>query len=97
MAIRVIVELHAKAGRRGDLLEVMNEIVAAHGPGQKGYRGSERYEVPDNPDMLVEIADWDSAEDRMAHMKAAAEAGVYAPVADLLAAPFRATVIRRLD
>jgi hypothetical protein len=71
--------------------------VATQGAQVAGYRGSSRYEVPDNPDMLVEIADWDSAEDRLAHMQEAAATGAYAPMADLLAAPFRATVLRPLD
>jgi hypothetical protein len=52
--------------------------------------------VLDNPDILVEIADWESAEARVAHMQEAAATGVYAPLLELLAAPFRATVIRQL-
>jgi hypothetical protein len=46
-----------------------------------------------NPDVLVEIADWESAVAREAHMREAAATGAYAPLVDLLAAPFRATVI----
>ncbi|MCB1501558.1 MAG: antibiotic biosynthesis monooxygenase [Bauldia sp.] len=93
MPIKVIVELQAKPGRRDELEAVIEAITATHGPGQRGYLGSTRYEVPDNPDMLIEIAEWESAEARMAHMREAAAAGVYAPVVELLAAPFRATVI----
>jgi len=70
--------------------------VANHGPGQRGFLGSTRYEVLDNPDMLVEIADWESAEARVAHMQEAAASGVYAPLSEMLAAPFRATIIRQL-
>jgi quinol monooxygenase YgiN len=58
--------------------------------------GSTRYEVLDNPNILVEIADWESAEARAVHMQAAMASGVYAPLSDLLAAPFRATVVRQL-
>lgn len=96
MAIKVIVELQARPGRRDDLIALIDGIVARHGHGQKGFLGSVRYEVPGSPDMLVEIADWESAEDRAAHMKDSAASGVYAPLADLLAAPFRATVIRQI-
>jgi quinol monooxygenase YgiN len=96
VTIKVIVELQAKPGKRAELKRLMESIVAEHGPGQGGFLGSTRYEVLDNPDMLVEIADWESAERRAAHMQEAAAAGVYAPVFDLLAAPFRATVIRQL-
>jgi hypothetical protein len=52
--------------------------------------------VLDNPDILVEIADWASAEVRAAAMQQAMDSGAYAPLAELLAAPFRATVIRQL-
>ena len=96
MAIKVIVELQAKPGKRPELKSLLESIVAKQGPGQSGFLGSTRYEVLDNPDILVEIADWESAEARVAHMQEAAATGVYAPLLDLLAAPFRATVIRQL-
>ena len=96
MAIKLIVELQAKPGRRAELKSLMESIVAEQGPRQRGFLGSTRYEVLDNPDMLVEIADWESAERRAAHMQEAAASGVYAPLSELLAAPFRVTVIRQL-
>ena len=96
MAIKVIVELQAKPGKRAELKSLLESIVANHGPGQRGFLGSTRYEVLDNPDMLVEIADWESAEARLAHMQEAAASGVYAPLSEMLAAPVRATVIRQL-
>jgi len=52
--------------------------------------------VLDNPKILVEIADWTSAEVRAAAMQQAMNDGAYAPLEELLAAPFRATVIRQL-
>ena len=96
MAIKVIVELQVKPGQRAALKSLIESIVAEHGPGAPGFLGSTRYEVLDNPDILVEIADWESAEARVAHMQEAAASGVYAPLLELLAAPFRATVIRQL-
>lgn len=96
MAIKVIVELQAKPGKRAELQALMESLVAKHGAGQRGFLGSTRFEVLDNPDMLLEIADWESAEARVAHMKEAAASGVYAPVFEMLAAPFRATVIKAL-
>lgn len=96
MAIRVIVELQAKPGKRADLTSLIESIVAKHGLRERGFLGSTRYEVLDNADMLVEIADWESAEARMAHMQEAAAMGVYAPLSEMLAAPFRATIIRQL-
>lgn len=95
MAIKVIVELRAKPGRRGELEHLLEALVTAQGPSQPGFLGSSRYEVPDDPDILIEIAEWESIEARDAHLKQAAATGVYAPLTELLAAPFRATVIRR--
>ena len=96
MTIKVIVELQAKPGKRAELKSLIEGIVSKHGPGQRGFLSSTRYEVLDNPDILVEIADWESAEARVAHLQEAMASGVYAPLAELLAAPFRATVIRQL-
>ncbi len=97
MTIKVIVELQAKPGKRAELKSLIEGIVSKNGSGQRGFLGSTRYEVLDNPDILVEIADWESAEARVAHMQEAMASGVYAPLAELLAAPFRATVIQQLS
>lgn len=96
MGIIVIVELQAKPGRRAELSSLLDGIVANAGPSQRGFVGSTRYEVLDNPDMLVEIAEWESAEARVAHMEESAATGAYGPLIELLAVPFRATVIRQL-
>lgn len=96
MTIKVIVELHAKPGRRTELKNLLESVVAKYGPGQPGLLGSQQYEVIDNPDILVEIADWASAEVRAAVMQQAMADGVYAPLEEMLAAPFRATVISQL-
>jgi quinol monooxygenase YgiN len=96
MAIKVIVELQAKPGRRAELMSIMESIVGNQGPGQRGFLASTRYEVLDNPDMLIEIAEWESAEARTAHMQESAATGIYTPLFEILAAPVRATVIRQL-
>jgi quinol monooxygenase YgiN len=97
MTIKVIVELQAKPGKREDLKSLLESVAAKYGPGQPGFLGSTRYEVLDNPNILVEIADWASAEVRAAAMQKAMATGAYAPLEELLAAPFRATVIRQLS
>src|SRR3990172_12063948 len=94
--IKVIVELQAKPGRRAELKSLLESMVAELGPSQRGFLGSTRYEVLDNPDMLIEIAEWESAEARVAHMQESAASGAYEPLLEMLAAPFRATVIRQL-
>ena len=96
MAIKVIVELEAKPGKRAELKNLLESVATTLGPGDPGFLGSMRYEVLDNPNILVEIADWESAEVRAAAMQQAMASGAYAPLGKLLAAPFRATVIRQL-
>lgn len=97
MTIKVIVELQAKPGRRTELMNLMVSVVAKYKSVQPGFLGSRQYEVIDNPDILVEIADWTSAEVRATAMQQAMTDGAYAPLEELLAAPFRATVIRQLS
>ena len=96
MPITVIVELTARPGARAELSRLLDELVATQGPGQRGFLGSTRYEVPDDPDVLVEIAEWESAKARTQHLEQAAATGAYAPLTELLAAPLRVTVLRRL-
>ena len=96
MAIKVIVELQARPGMRGELVSLMEKLVAEQGPAQRGFLGSTRYEVLDNPDVLIEIAEWESVEARAAHMEEAAATGAYEPLLEMSAAPFRARTIRQL-
>ena len=97
MAIKVIVELQAKPGKRAELAQLLASVADRLGPSAPGYLGRTRYEVLDNPDTVVEIAEWKSAEVRAAAMQQAMDSGAYAPLGELLAAPFRATVIQQLD
>ena len=94
--IKVVVELQAKPGKRAELKNLLESVVTRLGPDEPGFLGSTRYEVLDNPNIVVEIADWASAEARAAAMQKAMASGAYAPLEDLLSAPFRATVIRQL-
>ena len=96
MAITVIVELQARPGQRASLMALLDRIVADQGPAASGFVGSTRYEVADDPDRLIEVAEWASVEARATHMQHAASTGAYAPLSELLAAPFRVTVMRRL-
>ena len=96
MAIKVIVEFQAKPGKRADLKDLLESVAVTQGPGAPGFLGSARYEVLDNPNILVEIADWESAEVRAAAMQQAMASGAYAPLEELLGGPYRATVIQQL-
>jgi hypothetical protein len=45
MAIKVIVELRAKPGRRAELKSLFDGMIAAEGPSQPSFLGSTRFEV----------------------------------------------------
>jgi quinol monooxygenase YgiN len=94
MAVKVIVELQAQPGRRDELRGLIQALATETQPA--GYFGSTYYESLDNPDLLFDIADWESPEARLKHLEKGMAAGSYAPVLELLAAPFRAAVIRQL-
>jgi quinol monooxygenase YgiN len=96
VSIKVIVELQSKPDQRAALKSLLERIVAEHGLEVPGFLGSTLYEVLDNPNMVVEVADWESAEMRATAMQEAMASGVFAPLENLLAAPFRATVISQL-
>lgn len=60
MGIKVIVEWKAKPGQRDELLSVIEQMMS-DGPPMPGSLGATFYEAVEDPDMLVEIADWESA------------------------------------
>ena len=97
MAIRVIIEFQAKPGTRAELAGKLESILERLGPNLPGFRGSILYEALDSPDVLVEVADWESADAQAAAVEQAVDTGVYAPVFELVAAPPRAVRIRQLD
>ncbi|HRD59748.1 MAG TPA: antibiotic biosynthesis monooxygenase [Nocardioides sp.] len=95
MAVKVIVELKAEPGRRDELKGVMRTLLAGLGPAlkERGCLDSSYYEVVDDPDTLVEIADWETTDARDAVMSDPATAEAMAPVLAILAEPFKATVV----
>lgn len=96
MSIKVIVELKVAPGRRDELKAVMQRLLADLGPTlkEKGSLDSSFYEVVDDPDALVEIAEWETSAARDAVMSDPATAEAMAPVIALLAGPFKATVVQ---
>jgi hypothetical protein len=97
VAIKVIVEFQAKPGARSRLVSALDDIMAGIGPGISGFLGSTLYEVLDNPDALIEIAVWASADAQAAAVEQAMASGMYGPVFELVAAPLKATRIGQLD
>jgi len=97
VTIKVIVEFQAKPGARAELASILKGISTTQGPSIPGFLGSIVHEAVDSPDTLVEIAEWDSAEVQAAAVELAMASGLYAPVIELVAAPFRVTRITQLD
>jgi quinol monooxygenase YgiN len=97
VTIKAIVELTLQPGRRDEFVKLLEDLMAQNLSTMHaaGWRGSTMYEVVDDPDRLVEIADWDSAAARDAVMQSDAM-GAFAPVFDMLAAPFSATVVTEM-
>lgn len=93
MSIMVIVEFRAVPGKREELRSLLRRISATHGPSAPGFLGSTVYETLDDDEGLVEIAEWESAEAQAEAVQQATAMGLYAPVVELVAAPFRATRI----
>src|SRR5215831_18991109 len=94
MAVKVVVELKTKPGKRDELKCLFETLMAEIGPSlkERGSLGSALYVVLDDPDLLVEIADWESAEAHEAVMRDPAEA--LAPGLELLASPFKAMILQ---
>ena len=55
-AIKVIVELQAKPGKRAELKNLLESVATALGPGEPGFLGSTRYEVLDNTKLLSAVS-----------------------------------------
>ncbi len=94
MGIKVIVELKAKPGQRDELVSLIERMM--DGPPMPGSLGATFYKAVDDPDMLVEIAEWESAAAREAVMNELEATGGFAPMIELLAAPTRATLVEPL-
>ena len=94
MAVKVIVELQAMPGRRDELRSRIEQLASRDRP--SGYHGSTYYESLDDPDLLIDIADWESPGARTTHLAEATATGAYGPVLELVAKPARITVIRQL-
>ena len=95
MAIKAIIELQARSGKRDEMLKVLEEFHAVRktAPGFLGYT---MYEVIDEPDMLVEIADWETREARQAWLEASTETGLLNRLVKTLKHQFKAMTIQVL-
>jgi heme-degrading monooxygenase HmoA len=96
MPIKTIIELQSKPGKRSELVKIMDGVVATMRD-VPGFQGIARYEVLDDPDGLIEVAEWESPEARQTWLGRVMESGDLAPLMEILGAPFKATHVRQID
>lgn len=96
MAIKTIIELQAKPGKRDELVKAMDNVLASMKEA-KGFLGMTRYEVIDNPDSLIEIAEWESPEARQTWLEQSMATGSLNSLMGTLGIPFKAITVRQLD
>jgi heme-degrading monooxygenase HmoA len=95
MAIKTIIELQAKPGKRADLIKALDDVLASMKKAN-GFIGISRYEVIDNPDSLIEIAEWDSPEARQSWLEKSMGTGSLNRLVGTLGVPFKAITVREL-
>ncbi|MDL1911877.1 antibiotic biosynthesis monooxygenase [Chloroflexi bacterium CFX6] len=95
MPIKTIVELAAKPGERSDLLRALDDVLASM-KNAPGFLGAKRYEIIDDPDSLIEIAEWESPEARQRWLERSMKTGALNRLTLRLGAPFKAITIREI-
>ena len=96
MAIKTIIELQAKPGERDQLVKAMDNVLASMKEA-KGFIGINRYEVIDNPDSLIEIAEWESPEARQTWLEQSMVTGSLSNLMGTLGVPFKAITVRKME
>ena len=95
MTIKTIIELQAKSGKRDDLVKAMDNVLASM-KAAEGFLGMTRYEVIDNKDSLIEIAEWESAEARQTWLEQSMVTGSLDNLMGTLGVPFKAITVREM-
>ena len=97
VGVKAISYFTVQQGRRDEFASLFETLVAQHSSPMRaaGWLGSTLFAVADDPDKAIEISDWDSAEARSEVMQSEAM-GAFAPLFELLAAPFNSTVVKQL-
>ena len=93
MAIKTIIELQAKPGKRDDLMKALDDVLASM-KNAHGFLGVTRYEIIDNPDSLIEIAEWESPQARQTWLEQSMQTGALNRLTFTLGTPFKAITIR---
>src|SRR5262245_46166042 len=97
MAVKAIIELTLQPGRRDEFVKLLADLMTQHASTMHaaGWQASTLHAVVDDPDKIIEISEWTSAEAREAAMQSEAMSE-FGPAFELLAAPFTAVVVREL-
>lgn len=96
MTIKTIIELQAKPGNRPELVKAMDNVLASMKEA-KGFIGITRYEVIDNPDSLIEIAEWETPEARQTWLEQSMVTGSLSNLMGTLGVPFKAITVRKIN
>ena len=96
MAIKTIIELQAKPGKRDELVKAMNDVLASMKKAE-GFLGTTRYEVIDNPDSLIEITKWETPEARQIWLEQSMVTGSLNNLMRKLGVPFKAITVREIE
>ena len=88
MAIKSIVEMKAKPGRRDELLSTLQqmEMSAVDAP---GFIAAQHYRNFEDEDTVIGIYDWKSNEERVAWSQSGRPPGTRERLIDVLATPMR--------
>ena len=85
MAIKSIVEMKAKPGRRDELLSTLQLMSAVDSP---GFIAAEHYRNLEDEDTVIGIYDWESNEERLAWSQSV-DPGTRERLTQVLATPMR--------
>lgn len=95
MTIKAIVELHARRGKRDEMLKAL-EIFHEKRRDAPGFVKFEQYEMIDDPEKVFEIVEWESREARQAWLEQATASGVLSRVVNTLRKSFTAATVRQI-
>lgn len=95
MSIKTIVELVAKPGERDDLMKALDDVLASM-KNAPGFLKVTRYEIIDNPDSLIEIAEWETPQARQRWLEQSMQTGALNRLTLTLGAPFKAITVRQI-
>ena len=95
MATKTIIELEVKTGMRDELLKALEDMHEKR-KDATGFLGFARYEVIDDPNKVVEITEWETAEARQAWLENSMALGILNRLIGLLATPFKAVTVRQI-